>query len=342
MINTTKYYVKNLTQHLVKIPWGVEATWAIITPKNITSDSIIKRIAVCSVYSKPDSRKKTLLLDHINQSFYLISAKYGKGLHYIIAGDTNDLKLDNILNLSPAMRQLVSGVTRLDPPAMLDPIISTLGSYYQLPILLPPLDSDPESNGKPSDHLIGVMRPINTINNKPGRVFREIKVRPLPDSGLAKFRTWIQGQDWDVILKEKSVDSKAEILHNMVLEKINEFCPEKVRRISDDDCPWFTEGLRRLHRKKKLEFNKNRRSRRYKRLQKLFEKRLSEEKVKFKKRMIDDVMEAKSGQWYSKLKRITNFDQTKTDKLQVDEISHLSDKDQAEAIADSFSPSTTS
>ena len=220
MINTTKYYVKNLTQNLVKIPWGVEATWAIITPKNITSDSIIKRIAVCSVYSKPDSRKKTLLLDHINQSFNLISAKYGKGLHYIIAGDTNDLKLDNILNLSPAMRQLVSGVTRLDPPAMLDPIISTLGSYYQLPILLPPLDPDPESNGKPSDHLIGVMRPINTINNKPGRVFREIKVRPLPDSGLAKFRTWIQGQDWDVILKEKSVDSKAEIWHNMVLEKL--------------------------------------------------------------------------------------------------------------------------
>ena len=252
MINTTKYYVKNLTQNLVKIPWGVEATWAIITPKNITSDSIIKRIAVCSVYSKPDSRKKTLLLDHINQSFNLISAKYGKGLHYIIAGDTNDLKLDNILNLSPAMRQLVSGVTRLDPPAMLDPIISTLGSYYQLPILLPPLDPDPESNGKPSDHLIGVMRLINTINNKPGRVFREIKVRPLPDSGLAKFRTWIQGQDWEVILKEESVYSKAEILHNMVLEKLNEFCPEKVRRISDDDCPWFTEGLRRLHRKKNV------------------------------------------------------------------------------------------
>ena len=118
------------------------------------------------------------------------------------------------------MRQLVSGVTRLDPPAMLDPIISTLESYYQLPILLPPLDPDPESNGKPSDHLIGVMRLINTINNKPGRVFREIKVRPLPDSGLAKFRTLIQGQDWDVILKEKSVDSKAEIWHNMVLEKL--------------------------------------------------------------------------------------------------------------------------
>ena len=49
IINSTKYYVKNVTQHLVEIPWGVEATWAIITPKNLTSDSAIKRIAVCSV-----------------------------------------------------------------------------------------------------------------------------------------------------------------------------------------------------------------------------------------------------------------------------------------------------
>ena len=48
-------------------------------------------------------------------------------------------------------------------------------------------------------------------------------------------------------------------------------------------------------------------------------------------------MTAKSGQWYSKLRRITNFDQEKGEVLQVDEINHLNDQDQAEAIADSFS-----
>ena len=53
--------------------------------------------------------------------------------------------------------------------------------------------------------------------------------------------------------------------------------------------------------------------------------------------MIDNVMTAKDGQWYSKLKRITNFGQDKSDLVQVDEISHMSDKEQAEAIADSFS-----
>ena len=53
--------------------------------------------------------------------------------------------------------------------------------------------------------------------------------------------------------------------------------------------------------------------------------------------MIVNVMTAKDGQWYSKLKRITNFGQDKSDLVQVDEISHMTDQEQAEAIADSFS-----
>ena len=53
--------------------------------------------------------------------------------------------------------------------------------------------------------------------------------------------------------------------------------------------------------------------------------------------MIDDVMTARDSQWYSKLKRISNYDQMKGDILQVDEISHMPDQDQAEAIADTFS-----
>ena len=127
VINSKKFHVKNLNQSLIDSPWGVEATWAIISPKSISSDSIVKKIAVCSLYCKPSSKKKSVLLDHINQAFNVISTKYGHGLHFIIAGDTNDLKLDNIINLSPNTRQHVTGVTRLNPPAMLDPIISTLG-----------------------------------------------------------------------------------------------------------------------------------------------------------------------------------------------------------------------
>ena len=276
IINNEKYHVRNITQSLIDIPWGVEATWAIMSPKTVTNDSSIQKIAVCSLYSKPNSKKKTLLLDHISQAFHTISTKYGRGLHFIIAGDTNDLKLDNILNLSPNMRQLVQGVTRLDPPTMLDPIISTLGCYYQQPVCLPPLDADPDSNGSPSDHLIVVMRPVNSNESRPGRTYREIKVRPLPRSGLDKFGNWIQEQDWSQVLNAQDVDRKAEMLHELVLSKLDEFCPEKMRRVASDDQPFFTDLLKRLDRKRRREFRKNRRSPKYKKLHKMYKKKVSE------------------------------------------------------------------
>ena len=50
--------------------------------------------------------------------------------------------------------------------------------------------------------------------------------------------------------------------------------------------------------------------------------------------MIDDVASAKSGEWYSKLKRMTRQDQSKSEETQVEEISHLSNQEQAELIAD--------
>ena len=69
----------------------------------------------------------------------------------------------------------------------------------------------------------------------------------------------------------------------------------------------------------------------------MYAKKLLQAKLNFKTKVIDDVLTARSGQWYSKLKRITNFNQQKSDIVQVDEISHLPDQNQAEAIADSFS-----
>ena len=98
--SSEKYHIQNITNTLVQIPWGAEAVWCILTPKNTTQNSVIQKIACCALYCKPGSKKKTLLLDHISDAFNVLSSKYGRGLHFIIAGDTNDLNLDPILNLS--------------------------------------------------------------------------------------------------------------------------------------------------------------------------------------------------------------------------------------------------
>ena len=82
--NTEKFNIENLTNTEINIPWGVEIVWAVLTTKNVTSTSKIQKIVVASVYCKPDSRKKTVLLDHIAQVYNSLSAKYKKGLHWII------------------------------------------------------------------------------------------------------------------------------------------------------------------------------------------------------------------------------------------------------------------
>ena len=84
--NKVKFDIQNVTNKLIKIPWEVEAVCCILTPKNVSHDSKIRKIACCSLYSKPDSRKKSLLLDHISDAFNILSTKYGRGLHFVIAG----------------------------------------------------------------------------------------------------------------------------------------------------------------------------------------------------------------------------------------------------------------
>ena len=76
--NSKKFDVQDVTNTLIQIPWGVEAVWCILTPKDVTNDSKIQKIACCSLYSKPDSRKKSLLLDHISEAFNILSNKYPK------------------------------------------------------------------------------------------------------------------------------------------------------------------------------------------------------------------------------------------------------------------------
>ena len=66
------------------------------------------------------------------------------------------------------------------------------------------------------------------------------------------------------------------------------------------------------------------------------------EKEKFYRDIICKAKEADPNSWYRLLKRITNYDQTKKEDLQVKEISPLSDREQVEQIAHAFNaPSKT-
>ena len=106
-------------------------------------------MAVASIYYRgPKSTKTKEFFDHISETFYYLTALYGADLHFIIAGDTNRLNLGPILSLSPRLRQCVKVPTRLNPAAILDPIITTLHPWYLEPVTKPPINNNEES-GKP-------------------------------------------------------------------------------------------------------------------------------------------------------------------------------------------------
>ena len=152
IINAKNYIVKDLTNKEIQIKWGVEAVWALLTPKNISPSSKIQHIACAAIYSKPNSKSKFELYEHIDEVFHKLSSKYQRGLHFIIAGDTNELNLDPILSLNHKFQQVVKQPTRIDPKtgreSLLDPVITSLSAYYQEPECIDPLDVDSDKKEK--------------------------------------------------------------------------------------------------------------------------------------------------------------------------------------------------
>ena len=224
----------------------------------------------------------------------------------------------------------------MNPPALLDPVIMTLANYYQVPEVLAPLDADLDKQGKKSDHRIVVARPISSINNKCGRQYKNITVRPFPKSGMDKMRLWFMDKTWEEISLCESSHEKAEKLQTMLLQILDEFFPEKTRKIASDDQPWISHRLKVLDRQCKRVFHKERKSEKWKVMRKLFKLEIKEAKKQFYKTTVADLKEKSPGQWYSCLKKISSNDQVK-DKVNIDDISHLSDQEQVEIIAEKFS-----
>ena len=81
LVNNKLFRVENPNQSSITIPWGVECVWAILTPKDLTNSSVVKKIVVASFYLKPGSKKKSALFDHIAEIYHSLSSKYVTGLY---------------------------------------------------------------------------------------------------------------------------------------------------------------------------------------------------------------------------------------------------------------------
>ena len=337
IINQDKYHIKPLNPDPITVPNGVEAVWALITPKDFKPSNQFSHIVVASIYYRgPKSTKKEELFDHISETYHVLMTKYGSGLHFIIAGDTNRLNLKPILSLSPSLKQLVQTPTRLNPDAILDPVITTMHKYYLPPVTKPPINNDEEKKGKPSDHLVVLMYPINSAIDYPRRQIRYVECRPLPQSGINKMGIWLQKQTWKEIYGSKNVNEKAETLQNMVLQKLDEYLPLKMNKFTSDDKPWVTNEVKQLDRLCKRELYKNQKSQKWHKLREKFLEKCALAKERYYSSMVEDLKESNPSQWYSKVKRMGGITGNQSGDILLEELSGVSNQCQADTIAQHY------
>ena len=337
VINTEKYNAKPLCPDVITVPVGVEAVWVLISPKIRNPKNRIRNIAVCSVYYRgPKSTKKKELFDHLAESYNILVTKYGSDLQFLIAGDTNRLNLSPILALSPNLKQVVKVPTRLKPEAILDPIITSMWKYYSEPVTKPPLQNDP-NNGKPSDHLLVLMRPLASTLECPPRQYSTVQYRPLTDSGVEQYGRWLADQTWGSIYAELDCHRKTEKFQDILVQKFYKVFPLKSMKVAPDDKPWFTKSLKLLDRRRKREFYKNYKSHKWEKLNDEFLEKCESEKASYYHNIVHDLKISNPGQWYSKVKRMTGQDTRNQEITSITELEGLESSQQVEIIADHYS-----
>ena len=337
IVNEEKFHVKPLCPDPLTVPIGVECVWALISPKQTGPQCKVKYIAVAAFYYRgPKSTKKDELFDHIAESFHLLSAKYGPDLHFLIMGDANRLNLSPITNLSPRLKQEVKVFTRLDPPAILDPIITTLGKWYQSPVSKPPIDANPGSGVK-SDHLIVLMQPLFSQMQVPPREFKTVTTRPLTHAGFQRFSNFIENESWSNIYDSTDVNTMADQFQKKLLDNYYECFPTKTVKICGEDKPWITKEVKVLHRQMTREFYKNKKSKKWSELKEKFTAKCKSVKENYYEKIVADLKTSNPGKWYSKIKRMSGQDSNYNQKICVEELIGLNSKEQAEAIAEHYS-----
>ena len=143
-------------------------------------------------------------------------------------------------------------------------------------------------------------------------------------------------ESWEKVYDAESAHTKAEIFQQTLVNKVDEIFPEKIRKISSVDAPWMTQKLKKLDRQRKRVNHKQRRSEKWIALDKHFKKQVKDAKETFYKDMVADLKKKNPSQWYSSLKRISG-EETKSQKVEIEEIFDKTDQEQDEDIADYFS-----
>jgi hypothetical protein len=296
LVNSRNWISNHLDDILV--PQGLEVVWVKVAPK---SKCDLKLLIVCGIYSKPNSRKKSILSDHIAMNYYLLKMKYPDA-KFAFLGDFNCYKPDHILHLSPQLRQLVHYVTHGEKT--LDLIITDMHKQYHPPVSCDPLLPDHPTEAAPSDHLGNLLIPRSVPGISSSRAFRKITIRPLSDSQISALGRWIAQEPWNHLQTVSDVDHQLEMFTSSVFIMLNTIAPEKEVKIALDDPPWMNTRIKTIIRQRNREYDKKGKSEKWRKLLKKSKSMVKRAKKNFSENFISGLKDTDPSTWMARMKKL--------------------------------------
>ena len=239
-----------------------------------------------------------------------------------------------ILNCGLNLKQMVDLPTRNGK--ILDVLITNIPEFYNSPIIIPPVPCDNPA----SDHSVPVCYPHTDHTKPPLRRYRTVLSRPLPHSGVQQFGTWITKEPFSFSEDDISPDKQAQDMQELLMSKLDEFCPVKTVRLGPQDKPFINPELKALHRRRQREWLKNGNSDKYKKFFSEFEAKYCKAAKKYMRSKVDNLKESKPGQAYKILKDMGaqpgDCTDSHTFSLPSHQTENLSDLQSAERIAQHF------
>ena len=281
----------------IAIPKSLEVVWGLLRPKKVLGS--IKKIIICSFYSPPRSKKKTILIDHILTVLSLLRTEH-PGAATIIAGDKNDLDESGILAFDPAFFQIVNKPTRKD--SLLSIIITDLRRFYVEPRIVDPIPVDEGKKGAPSDHNGVLALPVSNIELEK-KTSKELKyVRPMPESSIGEFTKSIDAVDWSLMMEGLDSSEMVDIFQKMSTDLQDIHFPLKKITVTSYDRPWMTEELKKLRRQRQRIYRKEGRSVSYLEVKRDFDEKLKAEAARYMKKIHEEISNRKRGSFYAAIR----------------------------------------
>ncbi|XP_035688744.1 uncharacterized protein LOC118424306 [Branchiostoma floridae] len=283
----------------IPVPEELECTWVKVRPHRLPRN--VSSLAVCAVYSPPDSPHSELLIDHLVNTVDSLQVKHPH-IGIIIGGDFNRVDVSKLC-MSHNLRQLVDRPTR--DQATLDLIITNLNSYYSTPSISDPLAT--------SDHNTVVVQAKSTpVSNK---IIKRV-CRPFRDSSIRLFGQWITTHDWSEVLSAPTTAEKSRVFYNTLQSKMDHFFPVKLTRLHMFDKPWITPEIKSLiYLRQKAFVNNDKMT--YSHLRNNVQRKIHASKAKYYHTNVKSLKEEDIASWHRQIKSMANSNRSEPD-IQID------------------------